>query len=63
MAVVVMTVMTVMAVVTVMAMTMATAVTTPAAGRRVTRSGERRNRQHDSSGSGGEDSTLHFNFS
>jgi hypothetical protein len=46
-----------------MTMAMTTAVTTPAAGRRVTRSGERRNRQHESRGSGGEDSTLHFNFS
>ena len=44
-------------VVTVMAMAM-TAV--PAAGRRIARGGEGRNGQHDGSGSGSEDSTLHF---
>jgi uncharacterized membrane protein YgcG len=52
-----------MAVVVVMTMAMAVATAVAAAGRRVTRGGERRNRQHNSSGSGGEDSTLHFNFS
>ena len=45
----------------VMAMTMTAAMA--AAGRRVTRGGEGRNRQRDGSGSGGEDGTLHCNFS
>ena len=65
---VVMTVVAVVAVVAVvvmavvaMTMTMTAAVATT--GRRVTRGGEGRNRQHDGSGSGGEDGTLHFNFS
>jgi hypothetical protein len=44
-----------------MAVTMTAAV--PPAGRRIARGGEGRNRQHDGSGSGGEDGTLHFNFS
>jgi hypothetical protein len=52
-------------VVAVMAVTVAMTVTAAvaAAGRRVTRGGEGRNRQHDGSGSGGEDGTLHVNFS
>jgi len=50
--------MVVMAVMTMMAMAMTAAV--PAAGRRVARGGEGRNSQHEGSGSGGEDSTLHF---
>ena len=57
MAVVVMA-MVVMAVVVAVAMTMTAAV--PAAGRRIARGGEGRNRQHEGSGSGGEDRTLHF---
>jgi hypothetical protein len=54
-------VMAVVAVVAMMAVAMTAAVA--AAGRRITRGGERRNRQHDGSGSGGEDGTLHVNFS
>jgi hypothetical protein len=67
--VVVMTVvvMAVMAVVAMMAVAVAVAMTVTAAvaaaGRRITRGGEGRNRQHDGSGSGGEDGTLHVNFS
>jgi len=49
-----------MAVMAVMAMTAMTAV---AAGRRVARAGEGRNRQHNGSSSGSEDRTLHWNFS
>jgi hypothetical protein len=65
--VVVMTVVVVMAVVVVVMMavvvmtatvTMAAAV--PAASRRITRGGERRNGQRDGSSSGSQDSTLHF---
>ena len=48
----------VMAMMAVMAMAMTAAV--PAAGRRIARGGERRNGQRDGSGSGSEDSTLHF---
>jgi hypothetical protein len=48
----------------VMAMTMTAAVAAAAVpGRRIARGGEGRNRQRDGSGSGGEDGTLHFNFS
>jgi len=61
MAVVVMAVVVVMVMAMMAVMAMATAV--PAAGRRVTRRGEGRNRQHDSSGSSSEDRTLHWNFS
>jgi hypothetical protein len=50
----------VMAVV-VMAVVAMTAVPMP--GRRIARGGEGRNRQRDGSGSGGEDGTLHCNFS
>ena len=57
-AVVVMAVVAVMAVMAMMAMAMTAAVA--AAGRRIARGGEGRNRQHDGSGSGGEDGTLHF---
>jgi uncharacterized membrane protein YgcG len=51
-----------------MAMMAMTAVTTTAvsatvAGRRIGRSGERRNRQHNGSSSSSEDRTLHWNFS
>ena len=54
----------VMMAVVVMAVAMTTAVATAAVpGRRIARGGERRNRQRDGSGSGGEDGTLHFNFS
>ena len=62
-------VMTVVAVVVMAVMAMTVTVTVAmtaavaAAGRRVTRGGEGRNRQHDGSGSGGEDGTLHVNFS
>ncbi len=56
MAVVVMAVMAV-------AMTAAMTAAVATAGRRVARGGEGRNRQHDGGGSGGEDRTLHFNFS
>jgi hypothetical protein len=47
----------------VMAMTVTMTAAVAAAGRRVARGGEGRNRQCDGSGSGGEDGTLHFNFS
>ena len=47
----------------VMAMTMTAAVATAVPGRRIARGGEGRNRQRDGSGSGGEDGTLHCNFS
>ena len=54
----------VMAVVVVMMAVMAmTAMTAVAAGRRVARAGEGRNRQHNGSSSGSEDRTLHWNFS
>ena len=58
MAVVVVTVV----VMAVMAMTAAVAAAA-VPGRRIARGGEGRNRQRDGSGSGGEDGTLHFNFS
>ena len=50
----------VMAVVVMTMMAMAMTAAVPAAGRRVARGGEGRNSQHEGSGSGGEDSTLHF---
>ena len=63
-AVVVMAVVVVAVVVmAVMAMTAVMAAAVAAAGRRVTRGGEGRNRQRDRGGSGGEDGTLHRNFS
>ena len=50
-----------MAVVVVMVMAvMAMATTVPAAGRRVARGGEGRNRQRNGSSSGSEDRTLHL---
>lgn len=59
--VVVAVVVAVMAMMAVMTTMMAMAMTAvPATSRRVARGGERRNRQRDRSGSGGEDSTLHF---
>ena len=41
-------------------MTMAMTAAVPAASRRIARGGEGRNGQRDGSGSGSEDSTLHF---
>ena len=46
-----------------MTVTMTAAVAAAVPGRRIARGGEGRNRQRDGSGSGGEDGTLHFNFS
>ena len=56
---VVMMAVVVMAVMAMMAVAMATAVA-PAASRRVTRGGERRNGQGDRSSRGSEDGTLHL---
>ena len=57
MAVVVMAVVVMAMVVMTMTMTMPAV---PAASRRITRGGERRNGQRDGSSSGSQDSTLHF---
>jgi hypothetical protein len=54
----------VVAVVVMAVMAMTAAVAAAAVpGRRIARGGEGRNRQRDGGGSGGEDGTLHFNFS